>query len=92
MKALRRHVWVPFRIATCFINYDLGGSIFEPLCSRVWRSWARDNRQISIWSIMHVGLNLIFFYDPDHCYKQFLKTVKRRVDNKWSIKWLWLTF
>ena len=85
-------LWVPLRMATCSLNYMLGGPLHEPFCSRVWRCWARGTFPRQGWSVLYGVLDALFFFDPDHCWKQFVKTQHRAADHNWRLEWLWKTF
>lgn len=85
-------VWVVLRMATCSLNFLLGGPLHEPFCARVWRCWANGYFPARLWATMHRLIDNFFFFDPDHCYGQHVKTVQRKITNKWSIAWLWQTF
>lgn len=85
-------IWVPLRMATCALNYATGGPLHEPFCSRVWRCQVRGYFPAVFWTTMHRLIDTAFFFDPDHCWQQYVNTAKRKVDHKWSIAWLWQTF
>lgn len=85
-------LFVPLRLATCTLNFITGGSFYEPVCSRVWRHWAYDTYPRAFWRTLYVLLDSALFLDPEHCYKQFVKTKKRRVVGRWNVSWLWTTF
>lgn len=89
---IQNYLWVPLRMATCALNYATGGPLHEPFCSRVWRCWARGTSPRWVWTALYGTIDASFYFDPDHCWKQFVKTTKRGVPNMWSIAWLWQTF
>lgn len=86
-------IWVPFRVVSCVLNAATGGSFYESFCSRVFRSWVNDHRPKPLWYGLMVGIDFLFLpFDREHCWKQFLITKRRKIDNKWSVSWLWKTF
>jgi hypothetical protein len=92
-RVIENYIWLPFRVASCGLNYATGGSIYETFCSRVWRSWALDHKPRHLWAALLVLIDSAFLpFDPDHCWKQFRLTANRQIKTKWSVSWLWQTF
>lgn len=91
--AIRKCIWVPIRLATCALNFITGGSLHETFCSRVWRCWAHGSYPPRLWRGLYIVIDNLFFpFEADHCWNQYMLTTKRKIDNKWSISWLWQTF
>ncbi len=57
-----------------FINVLFSGQPDETISSRAWR--CKD--VISFWKVMRKFIDLLFFFQPQHCFKAYLAELNRK--------------
>jgi heme O synthase-like polyprenyltransferase len=56
-----------------FFNTLAGGFADETISARAWRE--RNNSQK--WHYIQIAIDLLFFWQPDHCYASYLSETNR---------------
>lgn len=57
-----------------FINVLFSGQPDETISSRAWR--CKDAN--SFWKVMRKFIDLLFFFQPQHCFKAYLAELNRK--------------
>lgn len=55
-------------------NALTGGWADETISSRAYR----NSNSSKLWNVIHSCINLLFFFQPNHCYEAYLSEVHRK--------------
>jgi len=81
MRMYRKYMWNLLGATSSLINALLGGSMYETICSRLYRNRDKEAIRYLIYTS-----NILFWWQADHCYWSYLQfkthtNVMTRKDN-----------